>query len=449
MNILLIYPRFQYPAFGELQEPLGILSVAASLRAAGFGVEFCDLTLAAGVEAIDAPLSRADAVGMSCSTALFGRTLKVCGRIRELRPELPVVLGGPHATACPEESLRRGFDALVIGEGEATAVELFSCLAEGGDPARIPGVAVWREGKVLTGPPRPFIRDLDALPFPARDLVDYEGYKRNNLIHIGLFVSRGCPFSCSFCKPMQDTLFGKKVRARTPRSVVQEMKSAETLIGRRAFLFRDDTLTMLGSSWFEELGRALADAGMGDCRWSCQSRVDLITPELLRVMKQAGCQGIAFGVESGSQRVLDYYRKRIQVEDTIRAFDLCHELGIGTHAFIMLGAPIETREDVAATINLVRRIRPNSISTSFTTPAPGSQLYVDFFHGGPAPYAGYEEVDYLLNHVPLSHPHLSREELVAAQQELVRLVPTTFHPEALAAQRRRWQNGVRPDMQGR
>jgi len=444
LNILLVYPRFQYQAFGELQEPLGILSVAASLRIAGFNVEFCDLTLKQNLDALDAPLARADAVGLSCTTALFGRALQVLARIRSLRPELPVVLGGPHATACPEESLAKGFDALVIGEGEVTANELFSRLDGKGDPAGIPGVAVQREGKAVFGPERPFIPDLDALPFPARDLVDYAGYLQNNLMHLGLFVSRGCPFNCSFCKPMQDKIFGKKVRGRSPGNVVQEMLQAEALIGPRPFLFRDDTLPMLGLEWFEGLGRAMTAAGLIGRRWSCQSRVDLITRELLTVMKQAGCQGIAFGVESGSQRVLDFYQKKIKVEDTIRAFDLCREFGIGTHAFMMLGAPIETREDLAATVALVRRIKPNSISTSFTTPAPGSKLYLDFSVDGRCPYASYEDVDYLMNHFPLQHPHLSREELVAAQQALVDLVPTTYHPEALRAQRERWRENPHP-----
>ena len=254
MNILLVYPRFQYQAFGELQEPLGILSVAASLRAAGFNLELCDLTLAKSLETLDAPLARAGAVGLSCTTALFGRALQVLERIRSLRPELPVVLGGPHATACPEESLSKGFDALVIGEGEVTAVELFRCLLEKGDPAGIAGVSVLRSGEVVTGPARPFIQDLDSLPFPARDLVDYAGYKQNNLIHIGLFVSRGCPFRCSFCKPMQDKIFGTKVRGPSPENAVREMVQAKELIGPRPFLFRDDTLPMLGAQWFEGLG---------------------------------------------------------------------------------------------------------------------------------------------------------------------------------------------------
>ena len=444
MNLLLVYPRFHYAAFGELQEPLGILSVAASLRAAGFTVELGDLTLAESLEVLDDPLARAEAVGLSSSTALFGLSLRVLERIRRQRPELPVILGGPHATACPEECLASGFDAAVIGEGEATAIELFTRLAEKGDPAGIPGVAVRRDGKIISGPGRPFIPDLDALPFPARDLIDYEGYKRNNLIHVGLFASRGCPYRCSFCKPMQDILFGKKVRGRTPKSMVQEMREARELIGPRPFLFRDDTLPMLGIPWFEGLAGAKAEAGLGDSLFACQARVDLITPELLAAMKRAGCQGIAFGVESGSQRVLDYYQKKIRVEDTVRAFDLCREFGIGTHAFIMLGAAIETREDVAATLALVRRIRPNSISTSFTTPAPGSQLYLEMAEDGHCPYASYEDVDYLLNSVPLPHPHLSREELVAAQQALVELVPTTYHPDALRAQRERWRMNGHP-----
>jgi len=442
----LIYPRLNYPGYGELQEPLGLLYIAASLEQAGFTVELVDLTLAESHAVLDDPLRRTDVVGLGCSTALFSRALATLEYIREQKPGVPVIIGGPHATACPEDVIEKGFDFAVIGEGDITTAELITRLASGQDPHRTPGVICRHNGELVQGEKRPFVADIDSLPFPARHLLDYSPYIEKGMFHIGMFVSRGCPYRCTFCKPMQDMLFGKKIRIRSPASVAREMKAAVELMGERLFLFRDDTMAGFGPAWFEEFREARKQAGIENLHWSCQARVDQIHPEILTIMKSNGCLGIAFGVESGSQKILDYYRKQMTVEDTIRAFDLCHQFGIGTHAFIMMGAPVETREDLEKTVNLVKRIRPESISLSITTPAPGSALYDEAMAQGIINYQTYEDTDYFLNQEPMRLEHLNRDDMAWAHAEILKLVPDTFHLQHFQAQQRRWQaQKLKPD----
>ncbi len=440
MQVLLIYPRLRYPGYGEPQEPIGLLYIAASLEKAGFSVDLVDLTLADSHSVLEEPLGRADVVGIGCSTALFGRAIKTLEYIRAQRPDVPVMIGGPHATALPEDPIEKGFDYVVTGEGDMTAVELVSRFSRGDTPHGIPGLVSRRDGRIVKGPARPFVEDLDSLPFPARHLVDYQSYFKRGMIHIGMFISRGCPFQCTFCKPMQDRLFGKKLRIRSPDSVAREMREAVGLIGERLFLFRDDTMASFGERWFEEFREARKSHNIDHLHWSCQARVDQITDRMLSLMKSCGCLGIAFGVESGSQKVLDFYRKRMKVEETVRAFDLCHQVGIGTHAFIMMGAPVETREDLQKTIDLVKRIKPESVSVSITTPAPGSTLFDQALEQGILAYKDYEDADYLLNHESMRLEHLSRDDLLRAHDEILRLVPNTFHLQHFHDQHRRWQD---------
>ncbi|HUT55644.1 MAG TPA: radical SAM protein [bacterium] len=430
MEAVLVYPRWNYPTFGELQEPLGLLYIGAMLKAQGHRVTMTDLAVD-DIALLDAALERADLVGLSSSTALYGRACLVLDRIKEKRPDLPVILGGPHATVLPEDAVARGFDAAVIGEGEHTAVELAAAISRGESLHHVPGVVTRFDDGFVRGPDRPFEPDLDSFPDPDRTLVDYQKYFDKKLTHVGMMATRGCPWNCLFCKPMQDKLFGRKVRRRGLRRIVAEMKWIRDHVAPRPYVFKDDTLVLAGTDWFIEFERELKDAGMIGISFSCQSRVDQITKPLLAQMKRCGLEGIAFGVESGSQKVLDFYRKSIKVEETIRAFDLCHEMAIGTHAFIMLGAPVETRDDLEATVRLVERIKTESVSVSLTTPAPGSDLYTRMKESGMLTAVNPEDFDYLYNRAPVNHPHLTVKDLAWAERAILDLTPTTFFKDEL------------------
>lgn len=431
MNIILIYPRWNYPTFGEWQEPLGLMCVGAALKKAGHEVRLVDLTID-DIAKVDPAIADADWAGMSAPTALYGRTCQALSRIKAIRPELPVVLGGPHATVLPAEVLARGFDVVVLGEGEHTAVELTQTLSEGRPLAGVPGVVVRDNDEIVFGPARAFEPDLDNFPDADRGLFNYpEYFRRGVLSHVGLMATRGCPWNCLFCKPMQDKLFGRKLRTRSVPRITAEMKAIADRLGRRRFVFKDDTLVLGGVAWFAEFERELKNAGLFDVRFSCQARVDQIQRPLLEQMMKCGLEGIAFGVESGSQKILDFYRKGIKVEDTVRAFELCREMGIGTHAFIMLGAPEENKADLEATVRLVERIRPNSVSASVTTPAPGTALYDFTREAGLYNLNSPEDSDYLFNREPIKLAHLTMRDLASAEKAILELVPTGFFQDQL------------------
>jgi radical SAM superfamily enzyme YgiQ (UPF0313 family) len=216
---------------------------------------------------------------------------------------------------------------------------------------------------------RPFIRDLDKIAFPVREWVDYTAYRR-----IGLMATRGCPYHCLFCKPMQDRLFGKKIRFRSAENVAEEIEPLARAYPKKVFTFKDDMLTVNGTSWFRELSEQFA-ARRIRVRWQCNSRVDTVDEEKLSFMKEAGCYHIYFGVESGSQRILDFYRKGTSVKKAIEAFDQCHKLGILPNASVILGAPEETREDMEQTFHLMKRLRPYKWLVHVATPFPGNYLH--------------------------------------------------------------------------
>jgi anaerobic magnesium-protoporphyrin IX monomethyl ester cyclase len=436
MNITLVYPRWNYPTFGQLQEPLGLLHIGAMLRAHGDTVKFFDLAVDA-IERLDEALTDADLVGMSSSTVLFDRACLVLDRIKKKRPGLPVIIGGPHATLQPEDAVMRGFDAAVIGEGEHTAVDLVEAIREGAPLHEVAGVAAKRGDGVAYGPTRGFEPDLDAFPDPDRTLIDYTKYFSKDIEFVGMMATRGCPYNCLFCKPMLDKLHGYKVRRRSQKRIAEEMSSIAKSLGYKRFLFKDDTMVLGGVEYFVEFERELASAGLGDSRWVCQARVDQVSAPLIEQMKKCGLEAIAFGVESGSQKVLDFYRKGIKVEQTIKAFDLCHEHGVGTLAFVMLGAPVETREDLEATVRLVERVRPESLSFSITTPGPGNALHDYAIDNDVRNVTSVEGNDYQYNTDPIKLSLVTAKDLSWAAKAILDAVPNTYFKDELEARAKR------------
>jgi len=426
MDVVLVYPRWDYPTFGQLQEPLGLLHIGAVLKAHGHTVHFFDLAVDA-IERVDEAVAGADLVGISASTVLFGRACLVLNRIKKLRSDLPVIVGGPHATLMTEDAVMRGFDAAIIAEGEYTAVDLVNAIQRGTPLYEVAGAAAKRGDEVVLGPPRGFEPNLDTFPDPDRTLIDYSKYFDDGIEFVGMMASRGCPYNCLFCKPMLDTMHGPKVRRRSPKRIAQEMSNVAKSLGYKRFLFKDDTMVLGGVEYFVELERELASTGLCDSKWVCQARVDQVSVPLLEQMKRCGLEAIAFGVESGSQKVLDFFRKGIKVEQTIQAFDLCHEHGIGTLAFVMLGAPVETREDLEATVKLVERIRPDSLSFSIATPGPGNGLHDYAVDNDIRNVSSAEGNDYQYNTNPIKLSLVTAKDVAWAANAILDAVPNTYY----------------------
>ena len=422
MRILLIYPRWQWSEIGQLQEPLGILYIASVLRGGGFEVRFLDFTFEKSLGKLEKEVKWADAIGMSFSTVLFNRSKHILKKIKAIKPEMPVIAGGPHPTADPEGTLKAGFDYLVIGEGEQSALELFQSLAQGRDGKDIASVWARNGEEIFKTTYRSFISDLNNIPFPARDLIDYHTYLKSGMLQVGIVLSRGCPFKCRFCKPMQDLIFGRKLRRRSTQNVAEEIEWTIKLTGHNFFLFRDDNLASLGLNWFEELHKEMEMRRI-KITFSGQTRVNNISEEFVRELKAMGLVGLAFGVESGSQKIIDYYNKCFKVDDSIRAFDICHKFGIGTHCFIILGAPVETKDDLQMTIELVKRLKPESITISRLTPAPGTYLHSEAIEKGILKEVEWEGWDFYKNQTPLNLPYLTEKDLMDAEKELRNLIP--------------------------
>jgi len=386
MNIVLIYPRYKTRMAGGLEEPLGLLYIAATLRSLGHSVTVFDLSFAKGLGHMDAALAKADWVGMSSTTPLFGKAMEILAYVKRVAPGRPVVIGGPHATMSAAEALASGFDYAVLGEGEAIISEFVSQLAQG-RPRECPGIACKINNETKVNPRPAFIANLDSLAFPARDLIDYSRYPT-----IGMIASRGCPFRCLYCKPMLDGLFGAAVRRRSAANVVDEMEHAFSVVGQKEVSFKDDTFTAMPMEWFREFGAALARKNMS-VRWQANSRVDTVTWEKLEMMKSLGCKQLGFGVESGSPAVLEFYRKHANPEQAEQVFAWCHKLGILPHAFIMLGAPDETPQDMELTHRLLRKIKPRSWTVCTTTPFPGNDLFTYAKEHDLLNVKSYEEYD--------------------------------------------------------
>ncbi|MGE4554013.1 MAG: radical SAM protein [Desulfovibrionaceae bacterium] len=407
MKILLLAPpavRLMNPATFEPDllpsktwVPLGIASLASALRASGFTVELHDLHDYdwPQVEALLAE-SRPDLVGVSCFTLSRGNALRLAALSKRLLPEVPVVMGGPHATFFPEQVLAPGdVDVVVLGEGEITIVELAGRLDQGMSLDQslglgrslgrdlglydIQGIAFLRNGRLHRTPARESVTDLDMFPFPAYDAFNLDQYKSPeipaqylSLPGTHVLTSRGCPFHCEFCSV--HTFFHGKWAFRSPGNVADELERLMAERGVRHVYFSDDLFT-LNPQRTIGICKEILDRKL-DFVWMAETRVDCVDEEMLAWMRRAGCYRVYYGVESGSPRILKSINKGFTPDQVRRAFRMSHEAGLEPCCFLMVGNPGETPETIDETIALIREIKPatNPI-IGITTILPGTKQY--------------------------------------------------------------------------
>ena len=267
---------------------------------------------------------------------------------------------------------------MIRGEGEATLREAVAALDSDGPAAlaRVPGLSLRGSGgAVVRTPPRPFLKDLDALPRPAWDLVDWDRYRRawrgrHGYHSINLATTRGCPYHCNWCaKP----IYGQRYAVRSPERVVEEMAFLKRTYAPDHFSFVDDIFG-LRPGWVEEFAREVEKQ---DARlpFRCLTRADLLSEDTVAALRHAGCRTVWIGAESGSQRVLDAMEKGNAVEDIRRAASRLHAAGIEVGFFLQFGYPGETREDIEATRRLVAECGPDDIGISVSYPLPGTRFH--------------------------------------------------------------------------
>lgn len=400
MDILFIYSgltveeRYGTKGFGKIGgylPPLGIAYLASFLRKHGFTVDIMDAQFGMPEKEILNYIRQTDAraVGFSSLTSAFLKTTSLARLVRENFPDKLIILGGHHATIAGEDILAREncYDLVVYGEGEETLLDIMNEFKAGNferdkflksdrSLSRIKGIVFKKEGQVIQNSRSELISNLDGLPYPARDLLPMtryvplpNQYRRLPVVH--MVAIRGCPYSCTFCS--NNAVFGRKIRSRSPRGVIDEIRQVKKDYGTREISFWDDTMT-IQESWVEELCDRLIKDKL-DITWTCYSRADAVEKDLLKKMKKAGCFNIFYGFESGSQRLLDRIEKGINLAQIERANRLTKEAGIEVRASFMLGLPEETPALARETLKFAISLEPDYVQFSLTTPYPGTKLY--------------------------------------------------------------------------
>ncbi|MBU5638304.1 radical SAM protein [Geomonas sp. Red69] len=374
MKILLAYkchPQGARDPFTSLL-PVGLLSLSAVLRQAGHRVTLANLSRSSWKEVREL-LQRLspELVGVSQFTHNRSESIRLASLAKEFDPACCVVFGGPHATHSWQEQLERHreVDAIVLGEGEQTLLELVQALVDGRPLSQVAGVAC-REGKeAVLGPPRAAVADLDRLPLAAEDPGETIGVDLRRQLEF-VITSRGCPASCLFCS--SPLFWGRGVRFRSPASVVQELRLLKERYGLIYFSFRDDTFTA-NRARVLEICRLIEQQRL-HILWNCQSRVNAVDQEMLVAMKRAGCECIQFGVESGSPEMLKALGKKILPADVERAATAARKAGINLSVYLITGIPGENDEDLQQTVRLIDRIRPQDGQVSPLVYYPGTEL---------------------------------------------------------------------------
>jgi radical SAM superfamily enzyme YgiQ (UPF0313 family) len=383
MKVLLISPALtateRYGSdlgkVGPSTEPLGLAYLAAAVRDAGHSVRILDCEplqyTASDVVRFMKKQKSLDVVGISFMTPMYLNAVDLIRKIRKTFPDIKIVVGGAHVTIMPAETMKETseIDFAVVGEGEISFPALLDAVDKKKDLAGVKGVAYRKDGKVIFTAPQDFVKDIDTLPLPARELLPMEKYcpaptYYKKLPAYIILTSRGCPYRCTYCSKISGRLY----RHHSLKRVMEEIDILRTEYGAREIVIRDDTFTV-DKNFVREVCNELIRRKLNKkISWTCMTRV-------LKLMKKAGCWGIHFGVESGVQRLLDLIQKDITVEQVRKVFKWTREVGIETKAFFMLGLPTETREDSMQTIEFARELDPDWVQFTITVPYPGTKLY--------------------------------------------------------------------------
>jgi radical SAM superfamily enzyme YgiQ (UPF0313 family) len=365
---------------GIIRPHLGLLSLAAVLREHGHRVRLVDalaldLTPEAAARAVlrDSP----QVVAFTAFSLSIAQAAEVARRVKSADPAILTVVGGPHLSALPVETLATfaEFDVGAIGEGEDTLPALLDRFGET-DFSAVVGLVFRHGDQIRVTAPRAPIRDLDALPFPAWDLL--EGFPRRYPLPriryrrfpvADVCTSRGCPYRCTFC---DRSVFGSRYRAFSPRYVLEHIEWLRRHLAIREVMFKDD-LIMADRKRMVALCEGMLGANWG-LSWSCMGRADRVDRSLLELMREAGCWQISYGIETGNQAILDRVKKDLALERVEAALRLTKEAGISPRGFFILGLPGETRQTMRDTIRFATRSVLEDINVALCTPFPGTEL---------------------------------------------------------------------------
>ncbi|QQR92102.1 MAG: cobalamin-dependent protein [Candidatus Iainarchaeum archaeon] len=369
MNILLVFPPQSLDErytrnmgdVGGFLPPVGLLSMAAVLERDGHTVRVMDCpvngyTVANVLDEITN--FKPEVIGLAAITSLAHVTKQICEVIKNQWPEKTIILGGPHPTVMPQEvSKEMNADIIIGGEADGIISDV------------VKNLDAYKKKRVVDAGR---VMQLDSLPFPARHLVDMRKYTSlpNTYKHdphtFQVMTSRGCPFTCTFCHDAKGVF-----RQRSVENVIAELHELKEKYHITEVAFWDDILT-LNKQWVAKFCEAMEKEKL---IWSCYSRLDLVDEPMLRAMKKAGCWNIFFGIEAGSQDLLDNIKKKMTVEQMREKVKLVKKCGIEIRGSFMIGLPGETPEKARQTIQFAIDLDPDYAQFTITTPYPGTELW--------------------------------------------------------------------------
>lgn len=392
MNILLINAglsvKTMYKSFAP---PLGVLYIASMLLDRGHNVEVVDCDQEGNyLESIYKTLSmlNPEFIGISCMTATFMSAIGTARFIKSIDSKYKIVLGGIHPHYFPQKILSdyKEVDCVAIGEGEHTIVEL---VEQQLPLSMIRGLAFRSNGQIVVNEKRTLIDNLDSIPFPARELVDKYEYNFAASLSLkdprryffarkreftSIITSRGCPFSCTFCA---NSAFNEgRIRYRSAENVLAEISELVDK-GYTKFFFMDDHFTSKPDRAIQICKGLQSLRAQHNIRWLCLGRADNPQDELYRAMKDAGCMQILIGLESGSQSILNYFNKKINLEKVRRTVNCAKKYNIDILASIILGAPCETDETIKETSRFLNSLDIDFLEVNKLAIAPGTEIWRD------------------------------------------------------------------------
>ncbi len=324
-----------------------------------------------------------DVVGISGQTTpSIHEVYQTAKVVKNHNPSILVVVGGAHVTFQDEQVLRDcpEIDVVVRGEGEVTMNVLLEEVNGNHSYQGVAGTTTRADGTIIRNPDRPYIPDLDSLPFPAYDLLGLHHYFPKGDRFAPMITSRGCPYQCTFCSSSRIT--GKRWRGRSPTNVIQELQFLQDRYGVRDVTFIDDLFTFDHQRVSDIC--TMMNKEVDNVTWTCSSRADIMSrhPEMANWLKEAGCHTIYIGAESGSQRILNTIKKGIRLSQIIKSVALAKKVGLQVVLSFILGIPGETEEDMRSTIDFACRLDPDFAQFTICTPYPGTPLYDEAMENG-------------------------------------------------------------------
>ncbi|MBU1045215.1 MAG: B12-binding domain-containing radical SAM protein [Candidatus Omnitrophica bacterium] len=427
MNIALIRPPKITGAFEKIliQEPINLAYLAAFLNANKFKTIIWDFEVehfSPDILARKIKEANISIIGITSMTPTINNAHDLAKATKKINNNIITIAGGAHVSAVPKQSLEEFpcFDYLVLREGEIALLKLCQNLRDKQPIDSISGIAFIKDEQAVINQPTEDIEDLDSLPFPDRSLLNHNLYKNMYAAGIDtagkkptvLFTSRGCSQDCTFCAVKKTS--GPKARFRSAENVIAELKQCKDM-GYNHITFEDTNLT-LNPDRFKQICFGLKELKL---TWDCQTKVSMVNKQLISLMKDCGCLKIAYGVESGSPKILKLMKKNITIEQIKQAFKLTHKAGIVACAFFILGShPEETAEDIALTEQIIKEIKPDVFQLGIICPYPGTEIYNIMQEYGLIKDIDWNKFNFMHSVPPWGTKHLTAQQLVTFQKQI-------------------------------